>query len=576
MSNAKDPSTIGRRSFLKNTGQSAALLYGGSFLKATSALGASSNATQDRPNILVYFTDEERPTAFSLPSLNMPNRQRILNNSVEFTNTICTYPLCSPSRATMLTGLYPHQAGVITNVLANMPELSADTPNVLSQFSEAGYEVGYFGKWDLSIDGNLEPYGMSAGNYFIPEDENNGRVSDPTTAQRAAQWITSRQSGKPWICFVSIINPHDIMFQSLQPIWESSEYPNRSISMPENYNDVLTRLPRTDVPRELKTQARLLSTPSEESEVKELMELYAFLIELSDQHLGTVLNALDASGQRDNTTIVYTSDHGDALPAHQVWQKPFMYEEAVRIPLLIHSPARYSSRMTVQTPTTNLDLIPTLASIAGIEWPYALPGRDLTALAANPPEDRAVLSEAALGMDTITPEVSDLTLMARNSRFKYVLYPSGDEQLFDLQNDPGEVTDLSESSEYQAQKKELASFISTEMENDLNQAHSRNATAVGAATALALHAACRPGGTIEMRLSSKYAGTARVQILTPAGRRVAELPQLNVRAGANNFVWNGRNSRGGKVPKATYIARLTMNSGGSGAKTISKRFTLSK
>ncbi|MBD3318197.1 MAG: sulfatase-like hydrolase/transferase, partial [Chitinivibrionales bacterium] len=561
-----------------------ALLYGGTFLKATSALGASSTAAQERPNILVYFTDEERPTAFSLPSLNMPNRQRILNNSVEFTNTTCTYPLCSPSRATMLTGLYPHQAGVITNVLGNMPELSTSIPNVLSRFSEAGYEVGYFGKWDLSIASELEPYGMSAGNYFIPDDENNGRVSDPTTAQRAAQWITSRQSDKPWICFVSIINPHDIMFQTLQPIWDSSEYPDRSINLPENYNDVLTRRVRRDVPRELRTQARLLSTPSEEADVKELMELYAFLIELSDQHLGTVLNALDASGQRANTTIVYTSDHGDALPAHQVWQKPFMYEEAVRIPMLIHSPTRYSSRMKVQTPITNLDLAPTLASIAGIEWPFTLPGRDLTALAANPPADRTVLSEAALAMDTITPEVSDLTLMARNSRWKYVLYPSGDEQLFDLQNDPGEVTDLSEVAEYRAQKAQMAAFVHTEMdanatfEDALTKSRTQSVTAAGgASTAFALNTVSRPGGTIELRLSSRYAGTAQVEILTPAGRRVAELPTWNIGTGKNNlFVWDGRNSSGRKVPKATYIARVTIHSGGSGVKTINKRFTLAK
>ena len=151
-----------------------------------------------------------------LPSLVRPHLQRLKNTAIQFDNAYCSYPLCSPSRATIMTGLYPRQCGLYDNVMIGSstydtrfgssidPALPADIPNLATVFSAAGYDVGYFGKWHLSISEgvmkdtsgiDLTPCGFEPGNFQVAGDaQDNGKSRDPITTENAVQWIRGRKN----------------------------------------------------------------------------------------------------------------------------------------------------------------------------------------------------------------------------------------------------------------------------------------------------------------------------------------------------------------------------------------------
>lgn len=345
---------VPRRHFLKTTGCAAAGLFAGSLVRPGRLFGADSSG---KPNILVFFTDEERPESLHLPALLRPNLQRLRTNGVQFDNAYCSYPLCSPSRATIMTGLYPRQCGLYDNVMIGSPTydshfgstidpaLPTDIPNLATVFSAAGYDVGYFGKWHLSMSEgamadtsaiDLTPYGFEPGNFRVAVDaQDNGKTQDPITTEHAVQWIHGRKnSPRPWLCIVSIINPHDIM--SHVDSYNLDDIPERSITLPPNFEDDIAKLSRQDIPEEVRRTAVMfnaMGAPGSEREWRDRLRLYCHLIERTDGYLGSVLDAVEDTGASHKTITVYMADHGEQLASHQAHLKPYMYEEASRIAL---------------------------------------------------------------------------------------------------------------------------------------------------------------------------------------------------------------------------------------------------
>jgi choline-sulfatase len=388
-----------------------------------------------RPNVVLFFPDQE--AAVGVPSLNRPNFQRIFDSTVSFSRAYASHPLCCPSRATLFTGLYPHQAGIMYNIgLAGQfgPSLNTALPNLATVFQAAGYDVGHFGKWHLSKVDEVENYGFKPGDYWIPNQED-GKGQDAETAQRAATWIRARTSDRPWFATVSIINPHDILHPK-----DYTDIPPRDVQLPDNFADAATSSECPEINAYAVATKSLV--PANEQGWLQYLRTYYYLIERTDAQLGVVLDALESTGQADDTVFIYTSDHGEMAGSHQLVQKLCLYEESVRIPLHVRYPRLFSGHKESDVLVSNIDILPTLLQLTGVNWPVPLPGlslRDATIADASGYRDDVFV-------ESNFPEAQSMQLgpthMLRTKDWKYVAYQSGYEQLFDENADPGEMRNL--------------------------------------------------------------------------------------------------------------------------------------
>lgn len=372
--------------------------------------------TERRPNVLLFLSDQE--SAMLPGPADLPNRRRLAGHGVHFTNAFCNTPQCSPARASLLTGLHPHEAGVLTNVDGSSlgKPLPPATSNIGSAFRAAGYETAYFGKWHLGDQRQgLAAHGFQS---FVPG-------SDEDVSRAAAQWLRGRKG--PWMTVVSLLNPHDI-YQIPKRVKSTSIRPR--VRPPGSGLENLEGKPseqRWFVDHDQGAQTREFSR----EDWLRYRSFYLELVEKVDAHLGTVLDAVDLDG----TTVAYTSDHGDTLGEHGLpYKGPFMYEPLIRIPLVIAAPGKLTPGRIREDLVTLADIAPTLASVAGVRWPGRVSGRDLTAPA---PEPGAVLLEYYAKQKHVNPIRG-----IRTRDWKLSLYDRGNRELYDLREDSYELHNL--------------------------------------------------------------------------------------------------------------------------------------
>jgi arylsulfatase A-like enzyme len=232
---------------------------------------------------------------------------------------------------------------------------------------------------------------------------------------------------------VSLINPHDIPFGALYLDRPMPDYP---ITLPKSWNEDMMA---PSVPPELRRAPPKVrkkgfpgvfgTPPATESDWREYIQRYYYLLQDCDRHIGTVLDALEFSGGLDNTIVVYTADHGEMAGAHGQVAKGVMYEESVTVPLIISNPRLYKSAQTTDALCSNIDLAPTIAGFAGVHWPRALRGIDLL-------RDKR---DAAYSVAGMSADLKGLVKMVRTRDWKLIVYPSGAMQLFDMNNDLDEM-----------------------------------------------------------------------------------------------------------------------------------------
>jgi arylsulfatase len=361
------------------------------------------------------MTDQE--SALLPGPVDTPNRRRIEERGVRFTNAFCNTPQCSPARSAMLTGMEPHQTGVLTNVDSESigKPLRPDMPNVGSVLRAAGYRTGYFGKWHLGNEaGGLRAYGF----------DTYGPGRDDAASAQAAQWIAAQKT--PWLAWVSVLNPHDIY--DLATVRRTT--PRGGVRPPSTGLGNLAGKPAEQQAYVDEDQGRQTRDFTSEDWLR-YRTRYCELVEQADRSLGTVLAAVK---DRDSTAIVYTSDHGDALGEHGLpFKGPFLYEPLIRIPLVISAPWKWKagrrSDMTVQA-----DLAPTLSSLAGVAWPDKKTGLDLTRGSTG---RDAVFLEYYAKQKWVNP-----IRTIRTARWKLDWYDSGHRELYDLHADPNETRNL--------------------------------------------------------------------------------------------------------------------------------------
>jgi len=402
-----------------------------------------------RPNILWLLTDQQSALAMSCAGnsdLRTPAMDRLAAGGVRFERAYCTQPLCTPARASLFTGLMPRDCGCPRNGQAIREETR---PRELGRLlADAGYDCYYGGKWHVP-------------QVAMPEDNDHGfhvicgfndaRLADASTgclARIAAQPLEQR---RPFFLVASFDNPHTICewARSMALPWGSIGEPPPPVecpNLPPNF------MPAPFEPEIIRVEqaANWGIYPYRERSPEDWRQLrwaYYRLVEKVDSEIGRILGALETRGLAENTVVVFTSDHGDGHGAHQWNQKSALFEEIVRVPLIIRAPAaRPGTVSRSDLVSTGLDLLPTVCDYAGVTPPGGLSGRSLRPLV----EARPGASESprkALFLETVFDGVRGFETQGRavrTARHKYSVYDRGRyrEQLVDLDADPGEMVNL--------------------------------------------------------------------------------------------------------------------------------------
>ncbi|TDE01015.1 sulfatase [Jiangella asiatica] len=410
--------------------------------------------TDDRPNILLIMTDQQSATAMSCapnPDLHTPAMDALAAGGVRFGRAYCTNPLCAPSRASMMTGRMPSEIGVDDNVREPAGPLPARTLGRL--FAGAGYDCAYAGKWHVP---GLAPAGSGFRQLHAGGDDGLVAACRPFLAD-------GDRRDTPFLLVASFNEPHGICEWArgqTPPSGDVDEADWRELPvLPANF------APGTEEPEALRLVQRFAWTvhPTQEWDEegwRRYRHAYFRLCERVDGEIAALVAGLDASGLRERTVIVFTSDHGDMQGAHRWNQKKNLYEEASRVPFVVVPPSGMAGgRVRDELVSVGLDLLPTLCDYAGIEPDPDAAGTSVRPLvesgSGQPPSWRdQVVAETEWTFPGLMPPPVLARLqarMVRTERHKYQCYSWGRhrEQLFDLNADPGEMVNLATSGAHQ-------------------------------------------------------------------------------------------------------------------------------
>ena len=308
---------------------------------------------KDRPNILYIFTDQQCAEAMSCTGnsyLNTPAMDSLAEAGIRFENAYCTYPLCTPSRASMFTGMMPHQIGITEN---GMPIDEAFRDRELGHvLSNAGYECVYGGKWHVP-------------QIAIPEGHGFRRIcgfSDWDLADRCIEFI-NQPHDKPFFMVASYDNPHNICEASRYttlPWGPVEQVPTEQCpNLPTNYAEPAYE------PETVKTirdsggiyRANVFT----DDDWRQYRHTYYRLVEKVDADMGRILSTLRDAELEENTLVIFSSDHGDGVGTHRLNQKSILYEEQARIPFILSFKGQTLSGLVDKEHlvSNGLDLFPT-------------------------------------------------------------------------------------------------------------------------------------------------------------------------------------------------------------------------
>ncbi len=455
---------ITRRNFL---GASASMATAAS-LRNGEGLGA---AAAQPPNVVFVFADQWRAQDAGYagnPQVRTPNLDRMAERSAVFANAVSGCPVCSPYRASLLTGQYWHRHGIFYN---DKP-LAGEARSMGKLFAEAGYDTAYIGKWHL----NGHPPGIDyqeSRNAPVPRERRQGfqywKARECTheynqsyyfdEQDRRCQWegydsiaqtrmaveyLKSRRKaeGRPFLMVLSWGPPHDPYHTAPEEF--------RSL-----YPDPAKIALRPNVP-----------AASESAAQKVLAGYYAHIAAL-DRCLGELQQALQETGLEENTVFVFTSDHGDMLYSQGQTMKQKPWDESIRVPFLLRFPARLGNRSrNVQAPINTPDILPTLLGLCRLPIPAAVDGRDYTPLLAG---GRETGEEAAL-LACLVPfhqwnyrnggrEYRGL----RTARYTYVRDLRGPWLFYDNRQDPFQLTNLCGRKEFVSLQKEMEKQLAQQL-----------------------------------------------------------------------------------------------------------------
>ncbi len=405
--------------------------------------------TAKRPNIVFILVDDIRWDAFGCtghPWVKTPNIDRLAKEGALFKNFFVSIPLCSPSRASYLTGQYPHKHGVIDN--KNHNELSHKLVTFPRLLHDAGYETAYVGKWHMGNDDTPRPgfdrwvsfkgqgaYTNPALNVDGKQVKAEGYMTD--LLNRQALDFVKKAHSKPFALYLA----HKAVHGPFLPAQRHQDlYTNEKRTLPPN-----TAIGRDGSPTRPEALAR-----HDEVMRKQLRCLMAI-----DEGVGQLLQALQENKQLDSTMIVFTSDNGYFWGEHGLGDKRAAYDESIRDPLLIRYPKLIKPGTTIDQFVLNIDMAPTFLDVAGVKVPDTMHGRSIVPLLKG--DTKGWRTSFLTEYYHEGKEAIQTWQAVRTERWKYVHYTEqqGKDELYDLKADPYEMKNLIGDPAVQEQLKQL-------------------------------------------------------------------------------------------------------------------------
>lgn len=456
------------------------------FVLALVASLGGIRAEDSRPNILVVLTDDHRWDAMGFlghPFLKTPNLDRIAEEGIHFSNAFVTTSLCSPSRASILTGLYAHNHGVVDNYnplrdgLVFFPEY----------LQKAGYETAFIGKWHMGgevddprpgfdhwlsfkgqgvyfddpekgeVKGRFVPQAFNSG-YNIDGERKaqEGYITDELTAY-SLDWLRDRSGEKPWMLYVSHkavhadfipANRHAFAYED-----EPWQQPKSWFEMPDQFRDVPMW-----VQNQRNSRHGVQFAYYTNLDLATYYRRYCETLLAVDETTGDLLAEVKKRGELENTLVLYLGDNGFLFGEHGLIDKRCAYEDSIRIPMLMRAPM-FSTEggRTIDEVVANIDIAPTMLEVAGVAIPDHMDGRSFLPLIKG--EENVEWRDYLLYeyyWERNYPQTPTMHAL-RGDRFKYVRYHGvwDTDELFDLDNDPEEANNLINDPNYADKVTEL-------------------------------------------------------------------------------------------------------------------------
>ena len=372
-----------------------------------------------KPNLIVFLTDQQRADTIvcnGSERVHTPNLCKLASESVIFERAYVTQPLCVPSRASLLTGMWPHQTGCTKNGISLDPRFRTFAELI----GDDTYHPAYMGKWQLGNEAKrqrgfrdwISTEGVSDYSRFLglrgytpdkPDRSFSERlvsqlpldISKPRFLEEHACEFIAKHRRDPFVLFVSFVEPHSPYNGplNLEHALEDVELDATAVA-PVNDNiplryKLMREWQQAEAVLDRKRLPNLFFFGITPDEYRAMKQRYLGLITMFDRSIGGILSCLEQTELLDKTIIVHTSDHGDMLGAHHLFGKEVMFEEAVRIPYLVRLPSRRQALRVVQ-PVSHIDFLPTLLDLLGEPKPDQCAGKSLAPLLngePTPPEN---------------------------------------------------------------------------------------------------------------------------------------------------------------------------------------------
>jgi len=419
-------------------------------------------------NVLFIMSDQHSPHVlgcYGNPVVQTPNLDALAASGTRYANAYTPTPICVPARASFATGRYAHTIGSWDNA---KPYTGAEAPSWGHRLVSQGHSVTTVGKLHYRqvsdpsgfpdqrlpmhvLDGVGDIYGLLRGDMPVRHasrqhvlDAGAGESEyiryDRAVARESARFLREEASDhdKPWTLFASFVTPH---FPLMAPSEYVGLYPLDSLPLPvQGTPEEWPHHPALEEKRRFEA----LDVPFDERTIRNAMAAYYGMVTFLDEQIGLVMQALDDAGLREQTRIIYVSDHGEMLGEHGLWWKSSMYEGSVGVPMILAGPDVPQGKV-VNTNVSLVDCFPSIVEAVGAELhpdDADLPGTSLWRLAQEDDRARSVFSQYH------TLFFRSAMYMIRNERYKYIHYVDYTPQLFDLLKDPDELQELASDPGY--------------------------------------------------------------------------------------------------------------------------------
>ncbi len=437
--------------------------------------GVESRAQQK--NIIFIISDDHRYDAMGfmnkIPWLETPGLDRLAAEGMHIKNAFVTTALCSPSRASVLTGLYSHSHTVVDNA-APEPDDILYFPQILQ---EAGYQTAFFGKWHMGNKGDHPRKGFNhweglrgQGEYYNPTLNINGtreQFADSTyvtdlLTEHALDWMKKQKKGQPYFVYLSHKGVH-AMFEPAKR--HKGKYKDKPVSLPPSYSLTATdEYKKHGIPEWVKDQRFSWHGVDHmyhgQINFETFYRSYLETLLSVDESVSSVLDYLKKTGQDKNTIVMYMGDNGFSFGEHGLIDKRHAYEESMRVPMIVRCPSIIKGGTATDALVQNIDVAPTLLAYAGLPTPKHMHGQSfLDVLKGNEQKHRDKIFYEYY-WEYHYPQTPTMFAL-RGDRYKYIHYYGlwTQNELYDLQNDPYEMNNLIADPQYRDMTRDLSADL---------------------------------------------------------------------------------------------------------------------